>query len=277
MLEMQTRPRVSIITICYNIGEEIRSTAKSVANQTFKNFEWIVIDGESTDNTLEILNEYKSHIHHLISEKDDGVYEAMNKGLAIATGEYIICMNGGDAFASNDVLSRFDQHASKSPVDIIYGNQITELGIITDFKNIHLNRIHFYRSKMLAHQATFVKHELFKKFGNFDNTYKIAGDSDFFTRVFAKAPETTSSHLNVIVCVFNSYGMSSDPKNKPILEAEYKRMNSTYFTTSDEIAYFIPSLPWKIKGYILALLFATNLYAPAKAARNTLKRLIFGK
>jgi glycosyltransferase involved in cell wall biosynthesis len=272
-----TTPKVSVVTICYNVGEEIRSTAESVTKQTSADFEWIVVDGASKDNTLSILESYKSGIHQLISEKDKGVYDAMNKGLALARGEYVIFMNGGDSFASLDVLARFQEHATKHPVEIIYGNQINEFGNIADFGKVKLSRIHFYRSKALAHQATFVKRSVFKKNGNFDISYKITGDSDFFTRVYAHNPDTTSSHFNTIVSCFNSTGMSCDPKNKPIMEAEYRQMNSKYFSTRDEILYFIPSFPWKVKGYILAILLTTRLYAPAKAARKALKKLILGK
>ena len=99
--------KLSVITICYNIKDEIRRTCESIANQTNHDFEWIVVDGGSTDGTVEILNEYKKHIDVFISEPDKGIYNAMNKGIMQAHGEFLNFMNGGDTFADSNVVADF--------------------------------------------------------------------------------------------------------------------------------------------------------------------------
>ena len=113
--------KLSIITICYNIKDEIERTCKSIVGQTWQDFEWIVVDGGSTDGTLEVLKKYSDRIDILISEKDSGIYNAMNKGIKLANGEWLNFMNGGDNFASNDVLEKVFKNKNYE-ADILYGD-----------------------------------------------------------------------------------------------------------------------------------------------------------
>lgn len=266
--------KISVITICYNVGEAIRLTADSVTSQEYNNFEWIVIDGNSNDNTVSILKEYENKITHLTSEKDSGIYDAMNKGLSKATGEYIIFMNGGDGFIDNQVLRNFNLAALKSKSDIFYGNQSDENGHIAKFDDITLSKAHFFGSKALAHQATFVNKRIFSKHGTFDASYRITGDSDFFTRVFTQDPKTTSKFLGFTVSLFNSNGMSCDPKNRPTMLAEYRRMNSKYYTKFEHLIYFIPTIGWRSKELIIRGLIFFGLYNVAKETKRKLKNIM---
>jgi len=131
---MKCESKVSIITVCINEAARIRETAESVVGQTYRDFEWIVQDGGSTDGTLDILKEYMSSITVLLSEKDSGVYDAMNKGISRAKGEYCIFMNGGDYFYDHDVIKRFCRHKRIS--DICYG-------AISEIKSSGKERIKF--------------------------------------------------------------------------------------------------------------------------------------
>ena len=104
---MTNETLISIITVCYNIKDEIERTCESIISQTANNYEWIVVDGGSIDGTVDILNKYKDKMSVFISEKDTGIYNAMNKGIKRATGEWCIFMNGGDCFASKISLKNF--------------------------------------------------------------------------------------------------------------------------------------------------------------------------
>ena len=116
---MSSPPKFSIITVCRNEAANIRSTCESITQQAFKDYEWIVIDGASTDQTVKILEEFSHNITKLISEPDNGIYDAMNKGIDLAKGEYVVFMNGGDAFATNQALALVSNAPQK---DLIYGD-----------------------------------------------------------------------------------------------------------------------------------------------------------
>ena len=115
-------PIVSVVTVCKDVVGEIGGTCESVLGQTFADFEWIVVDGASGDGTVEVLNRYRRGMAHFLSEPDGGVYHAMNKGIALARGEYVVFMNGGDAFASDRVLERV--FAAGPAADVVYGNEM---------------------------------------------------------------------------------------------------------------------------------------------------------
>lgn len=261
----------SIITVCYNEGESIRITAESILKQTYKNYQWIIIDGGSKDQTLNILDNYKNIIHTLVSGKDSGIYDAMNKGLAYATGDYIIMMNGGDGFASSDVLERTAAFGTRN--DILFGDQINEFGNVADFKDVVLNKKHFFGSKLLAHQATFVKKTIYDQHGGYDASYKITGDSEFFTKVFTQANHVSSQYLGFIVSLFNSNGMSCNPKNRPIMDAEYAQMNKKYFTQQDKFIYFLPTLKSQLRHKTISLLAKLHLYHLARSIYRKLKKV----
>lgn len=114
--------KLSVITICYN-EKNIRKTCESIVGQSWQDFEWIVVDGGSTDGTLDVLNEYRDRIDVLISEPDNGIYNAMNKGIARARGEWLNFMNGGDAFCDKTVLEQvFGGGSSRDGADVLYGD-----------------------------------------------------------------------------------------------------------------------------------------------------------
>src|SRR5438105_14705 len=117
-------PRISIITVVYNNVANIEVTILSILNQTYKNIEYIVIDGGSTDGTLDVIKKYKDKISFWVSEKDNGIYDAMNKGIKVATGEWINFINSGDSYFDNDVLEKImeAEYFNATSIDVIYGN-----------------------------------------------------------------------------------------------------------------------------------------------------------
>lgn len=115
-------PKFSIITVTYNAGKVLEDTIQSVITQTYKNVEYILVDGGSTDNTLSIINQYRSMIQQVISEPDRGLYDAMNKGIKMATGDYICFLNAGDAFHEDDTLQQMVHSLTENALpDVLYG------------------------------------------------------------------------------------------------------------------------------------------------------------
>ena len=169
--------KLSVITVCFN-EKNIERTCESIVKQTNQDFEWIVIDGGSTDGTLDILEKYKDRINVFVSEPDSGIYNAMNKGIKRSSGEYLNFMNGGDEFASIDVIDKFLNLGSEyDNADVIYGNMnyINEnKSRIVTFDD-DLDEIFFYNN-CINHQASFIKRNLFDKYGLYNEKLKVVSD-----------------------------------------------------------------------------------------------------
>jgi glycosyltransferase involved in cell wall biosynthesis len=183
--------KISVITVSFNNADVIGRTLDSVEAQTHDNFEHIVIDGGSTDGTVDILRARGSKLGYWISETDAGIYDAMNKGLAVARGDIICFLNADDYYISSEVLSLVAREMSSKNLDIFYGD-------VAFFKKNDCQKIiRRYRSGwfrpdriaagwMPAHPASFVRSEIFKQIGGFDKRYRIAGDFEFIVRLFSK-------------------------------------------------------------------------------------------
>lgn len=181
--------KISIITVCYNSALTIEKTIQSVVNQTYKDIEYIVVDGKSTDTTLEIVGKYKDTVTHLVSEPDKGLYDAMNKGIALATGDYVGIINSDDTFHSNTVIEEVADFLTQNKVDASIGNiiQHNEAG---ETKRVYKSdswtpeklKIGF----MPPHPSIFFKRELFDKFGYYHLDFKIAADYELIIRFFLK-------------------------------------------------------------------------------------------
>lgn len=172
-----TQPKISVVTVCYNAAETIEGTMLSVINQTYKNIEYIIIDGGSTDGTVDIIRKYADRIAYWVSEPDKGIYDAMNKGIKVATGEWINFMNAGDRYAANDTLLKCLPYFQEKK-DIISGIAFLDKLKWYAPKESDLS-VTFFLKKSLNHQATFIKRDLFKD-RLYDTDLKIASDSIFF-------------------------------------------------------------------------------------------------
>lgn len=174
---MGNEKKISIVTVCYNAVDTIEKTIKSVIYQSYDDIEYIIIDGGSTDGTINIIKKYSDQIAYWISEPDKGIYDAMNKGAQHASGKYIIYMNSGDTFVNSDVINDLSGAFSKDS-DIIYGDNI----MIYEGKSVY-HKARFFSKKdtnlPFNHQSTLTKTELIK-LNPFDLRYKIAGDYHFF-------------------------------------------------------------------------------------------------
>lgn len=165
--------KISVVTVCYNAAETIEDTIRSVIGQTYPDIEYIIIDGGSTDGTVNIIKKYADHIAYWISEPDKGIYDAMNKGIRIATGDYINFMNAGDCFADSTVLERFVSQADES-CEIIFGDWKIKLDEHLEYRK-PLSTKYLNTKLMFTHQAAFISVPYHKEH-LYDISYKLAAD-----------------------------------------------------------------------------------------------------
>lgn len=219
--------KLSIITINYNDAIGLKKTINSVVNQSFTDFEYIVIDGGSTDGSIEVIKENAQHINYWVSEPDKGVYNAMNKGILVAKGEYLLMLNSGDWFCNNKSLGILEDYTGD--FDIVFGdnyyyyseNEIKENklpDLITYYYLAHVNAI--------PHQATLVKREFILNKGLYDENLKIASDYKFFLLSFFKWG-CSYKHVPHFIIYYDCNGISSTNLSlskkevKIILEEEF--------------------------------------------------------
>ncbi|HQV00548.1 MAG: glycosyltransferase [Bacteroidia bacterium] len=205
---------ISIVTINRNNAGGLFQTVKSVFSQNYAAIEYIIIDGASADNSLELIMPYRAKINHVISEPDNGIYDAMNKGLHKATGTYIIFLNSGDIFCSDDVVRNVVR--LKATEDLIYGNLFFSDKIATERKQpAYLTARHMLRDT-IWHPATFYRTELLKACNGYNIDYTIAADYELLLRLIYKHNATTR-YINMPVAVFDVTGISGKPQMQQTL------------------------------------------------------------
>ncbi|SEA83564.1 Glycosyl transferase family 2 [Oribacterium sp. KHPX15] len=179
--------KISIITAVYNDCTTIEETILSVIHQTYKNIEYIIIDGASTDGTKEIIEKYKDNIDIFVSEKDNGIYDALNKGIRLASGDVIGILNGDDWYELNALEEVADILNSDSKFMAVAGSirRVDCTGSSTIKNNRNLADMWYYMP--INHPAFFVRREVYERYGEFDTKYKIAADYDFVFRLFVNA------------------------------------------------------------------------------------------
>ena len=205
--------KVSVITINYNNCLGLQHTIESVVNQTYKNFEYIVIDGGSTDGSIDVIKKYADRIDYWQSEPDKGIYNAMNKGVVQANGEYCIFMNAGDLFIDNNVLN--EVYHQLDGTDIVYGNTEYTTGENRESKNEPPNFRFLYVSSF-SHQSTFIRTKLLK-LTPYDESLKIVADWKFFLQSLIMENRTFKS-IDVKISLYDVTGISST--NKSLYEIE---------------------------------------------------------
>lgn len=183
--------KVSIITVSYNSEKTIQDTISSVLNQSYTDIEYIIIDGGSNDKTAEIVRKYGNKISKFVSEKDSGIYDAMNKGIKIATGEVIGTLNADDLYANTQVVSEVVSAMSKNEADVCWGDLVyvksDDLNkIIRNWKSSDYGVGKFKNGWHPPHPTFFVKKEIYKKYGYFDQQFKIAADYELMLRFLEK-------------------------------------------------------------------------------------------
>ncbi|MDP3557259.1 MAG: glycosyltransferase family 2 protein [Bacteroidota bacterium] len=212
---------LSIITINYNNKSGLEKTIASVISQNFKDFEFIVIDGNSNDGSKEVIASFQDKISVSVSEADKGIYDAQNKGITMASGKYLLFLNSGDVLYNVDTLKSITPLLKEK--SFYYGNLILEK---SGKHEEHIAPVtvdmDFMLNSTFWHPCVFIKSDLFKNFGLYNTDFKIAGDYEFFIRCLLK-PNISSEHLNQFVSVFDGNGISNDPKSVELLTSEREK------------------------------------------------------
>lgn len=237
--------KLSIITVCLNSEATIRQTIESVLQQTYKNIEYIIVDGGSTDKTLDIIQEYIPLFDgrmQYISEKDNGIYDAMNKGILRATGEVVGIINSDDWYEKN-ALEKVAEGFGDAEADIVYG----EMWLINQSGE---REYHTWHSTFPPHPGTFVRREVYEKYGMFDLKYRIAADRELLLRFMADGVRfkhidailtnfrrTGISNTRILECAEETYeidlkyfGKCSESINREAIEEKYEREKLLYIS-----------------------------------------------
>lgn len=204
-------PKLSVITVCFNAEKTIEHTIQSVQAQSFNDIEHIIVDGASKDKTLAVIEKYRSRIAKVVSEKDKGLYDAMNKGMELATGDYIYFLNADDEFNSPDIVEKIFKSASGADVyygEVLFMNEKGEemglrSGVTTQKVPETLNWKCLKKGMVVSHQAFFVKRNLCEKY---DMNYRISSDIDWMIRCLKNASVIINTHL--IFAKFTAGGTS---------------------------------------------------------------------
>lgn len=241
---MKNLPLFSVITVCRNEAKNIRKTCNSILGQTFDSFEWIVIDGGSMDGTVNILGEYRDRIEVLVSEPDSGIYNAMNKGVARARGEYLVFMNGGDQFSNKDVLLEVSKVPRK---DFIFGDVALEIeNERTISRSPDILSRHYLMTHGVPHQACYFRRILFEKYGNYDEQFRISSDYELIVRFLYKH-QSSFHHISQVLSTVNREGISCDPKYRMARKFEAHRIRKKYYP----IGYWFSfqAIKWEIRRW----------------------------
>jgi glycosyltransferase involved in cell wall biosynthesis len=220
--------KLAIITVNLNNAIGLEKTISSVVSQTFTDYDYFIIDGQSTDNSLEIIKYYSDKITNWVSEKDNGIYNAMNKGINLANSEYMLFLNSGDSFTEETALSKlFNQNFTE---DIIYCN-LNIVGINKFRKIIFPEKLTFYwlYTEFIGHSSTLIKNSLFKAYGNYNENNKIVSDWEFFMLVICKY-QCSTRYFNYTLSNLVEGGVSNNENTKQIVETERQLVVSTHFS-----------------------------------------------
>lgn len=189
---------VSVITPCYNSASTIEKTLECIENQTYKNLEYIIIDGGSTDDTLKIIERHRERLPKrlkLVSEKDNGIYDAMNKGIRLAKGKLIGIVNSDDWY-ENDTVANIVKHYGGSKYEVVYGMQRNFYK--EKEKSVFIYSHEFLPEQMITHPTCFVTSDTYRDFGMFDTEYRSAADYDFMLRLYESKDVAFTAVMRVL-------------------------------------------------------------------------------
>lgn len=205
--------KISIITVTYNSSQTILCTLASVRKQSHQNIEHIIIDGASSDGTLDIVKHNCQRVATIISEPDNGIYDALNKGISVATGDIIGFLHADDYFSSNDVVSKIANAFNDPSVQAVYG----DLDYVT--QNVEEKRFRHWRTGVFTssrlkrgwmppHPTLYVKSDIYKSIGGFDTKYRISADYDFILRLFS-TPNLVTRYIPEVLVKMRTGGVSN--------------------------------------------------------------------
>lgn len=197
--------KFSVISVCWNSAETLSTTMQSLQEQGYQDYEWIVVDGASTDHTMVIVNQFKGPLGAVVSEKDTGIYSAMNKGVSLARGEYLYFLNSDDKFSDSSVLADIaDVLATTPAIDLLYGSVVYQQPngrMLRSFEHIDRQTLPY---EDLCHQAVFARRSLFEEIGGFNERFRTNADYDWLLRVFNAGKRTR--YIDRTVAIFKTGG-----------------------------------------------------------------------
>lgn len=214
--------RVSIITVSYNAVNTIEQTILSVLNQSYKNIEYIIIDGQSTDGTLDIINRYKEFIEYFVSEPDRGLYDAMNKGIQKATGDIIGIINSDDWYETN-AIKKIVECFEEKKAEIVYGKICV---VDKDGKKSYVRSKpldHIWYTMVTPHPSVFILTRIYKKYGNFNISYKIAADDEMILRFYIAG--VRFQYLDEVIANYRLGGISNSKAEECVEEKKIIRLS----------------------------------------------------
>ncbi len=231
--------KVTLLTVCYNSAKTIEHTIRSVVNQTYKNIEYIVIDGQSSDNTLEIVQKYSQYISRIVSEKDKGMYDACNKGIGMASGEIIGILNSDDVLAHRDVIKNVVEKMCQSGADALYGDlkyvaQDDLTKTMRYWKSGGFKKRKFLYGWMPPHPTFYIKKDAYERFGSFNLNLKSAADYELMLRMLFKHRLKTC-YLPEVMVLMREGGMSNVTVSNRL---RANREDQTAWKMNDLKAYF---------------------------------------
>lgn len=251
----ESKPKISVITVVFNGVSSIEETVSNVLDQSYENLEYIVIDGGSNDGTQDLIKKYQDKISLWISEPDRGIYDAMNKGIAKASGEYVIFMNCGDKFYDADTVKSF--FIKNTNEDVIYGDTI--LNTEGNMQFCKAKQIEMIKYGMpFCHQSVFVKLKLMKD-RKFSLNYKLASDYDFFLSLYCDN-KFTFKKIDNLVSIYDNCGASMSLKT---IEEKYI-ISKFYFSFSKSSAFH----------YYLLKYYTLTSFLKRKLPKKMVERLV---
>ena len=253
--------KLSIITVNLNNKYGLQKTIDSVISQTYRDFEWIIIDGGSTDGSKELIDKYSNYISYWVSEPDKGIYNAMNKGIKQAHGEYLQFLNSGDIYFEDNTLKQVVKFLINE--DIVYGYAVIKNNNTKKRVNIRHEIISCYdlTRNTINHQCAFIKKKLFDIFGLYDENYKIVSDWKFFFDVIA-IQKCSTKHINLDIIIYDTTGISQT--NSIEMENERREILRLYlpeYAIDDYISRFQINeiLRHKSTRFLLAALYRLTI------------------
>ena len=247
--------KVTIITSCYNREQTIRGCIESVLSQDYPDIEYIVVDGASKDNSLSIINEYKDKISKIISEPDHGMYEAINKGIRVATGDVIGLVHSDDFLFSNQTVSHIVQRFEETHADFLYGDGLFVNSENTDkvVRNWIGGTYRLWKVRhgwLPLHPTCYIRREVMERKGLYNESYKIAADSDFLFR-YLLGGELSVTYLKEYIVRMRMGGLSTDSARRKQMWKEDIRLYQSH--GMNPTITKVEKMMWKIPQFIGAL------------------------
>ena len=269
---MKTQPFFSIITVVFNDADNLEKTIASVSAQSFKDYEYIVIDGGSRDRTIEVIKQHEPIINYWKSEPDKGIYDAMNKGIEAAKGKYLHFLNAGDRYCNSEVLNTTFEHSVNALPDIVYGKTLYESASSHLLKGSEVNFFKLYFSIPFCHQSVFFNSRLFEELGQYELEYRYAADYAWMSKYFYHYKSFKKvQFIDTPVAAYMDGGASFINMEKVL--GERVKIARNYFPTYAFLAFILTTPSVYLKFKLIKLMIRLNLLNHYRKVKMSLRLL----